>query len=255
MNFYFYSIFLPYSFLSVFGIFCVINSPSLIIYTIFFWFFIGPIGLGIGFHRLFSHRQFTTYRSIEIILAIFGTLSAYGPLKFWVASHQCHHKYTDTERDPTSPTRGFWHSTLTWNLKKQCQKEIVLRSYPVIQVLKDKQLSWLSENFFILNYIFLICFLLIDYEVALAGYVVATTIERIRIGFFVNYMLHKNVIGSYKSDKSSDNSVNFPWLYPLTIGFSFHNQHHINSKNLSEKSRWYEIDLEYHLCKLISKND
>lgn len=255
MNSYFYKMFLPHTLLSIAGVWIVINNPILLYWTLLFWIFMGPIGLGIGFHRLFSHRQFTTYRPVEIILAALGTIAAYGPLLFWVSSHQCHHKYTDTDKDPTSPSRGFWHSTLTWNLKKQCEQEVLIKSYPSLIIMRDKTLMWFTKNFFVINYVFLILLLVIDYKIAIAGYILATTVERIRIGFFVNYLLHTNPIGSYKVSDKSDSSINIFWLYPITAGFSLHNEHHTNPGKLSEKTKWFEIDLEYYFCKLLSKKD
>lgn len=253
MNEYFYKIFLPHTLLSILGLWFLINDSTLLYWTILFWLLIGPIGLGIGFHRLFSHRQFETHRIVELFFAFVGTIAAYGPLLFWVSSHQCHHKYTDTEKDPTSPSRGFWHSVLTWNLKKQCEKEIYLKAYPALVILRDSALMWFSKNFFKINYVFLILLCIVNYKIAIAGYVLATTIERLRIGFFVNYLLHKNVPGSYKVKDSKNDSVNVFWLYPLTAGFSLHSQHHHDPKKLSEKTRWFEIDLEYYLCKFLIK--
>jgi fatty-acid desaturase len=121
--------------------------------------------------------------------------------------------------------------------------------------MRDKTLMWFTKNFFIINYAFLIVLMAIDYEIAIAGYVLATSFERIRIGFFVNYLLHTNVIGSYKVSDKSDNSINIIWLYPITAGFSLHNEHHTNPGKLSEKTKWFEFDLEHYLCKLISKQD
>lgn len=253
MNEYFYKIFLPYTLLAFVGIFFVINSPSLLWWTLAFWIFIGPIGSGIGFHRLFAHRQFTTYRFIELFLALIGTISAYGPLLFWVASHQSHHKYTDTLKDPTTPLRGFWHSTLTWNLKKECEKEITLKSYTCLQIMKDTNLMWITKHFFIINFVFLAILIFINPYIALGGYVLSTFIERMRIGFFVNFLLHKNVPGSYRVIETNDNSRNLTIIYPLTAGFSLHNAHHAKPMKFKEKNRWYEIDLEYWLTKIIKK--
>lgn len=255
MNSYFYKIFLPYTALAMLGVVFAVLNPVLLFWTLGFWIIIGPLGSGIGFHRLFAHRQFKTYRCIELFLAFAGTISTYGPLLFWVSSHQSHHKYADTELDPTSPTRGFWHSVLTWNLKKKCENEITLKSYPCLQIMRDKILMWFSKNFFSINYAFLAILLLINPQIALAGYVLSTFIERIRIGFFVNYLLHSNVPGSYRVIETKDNSRNFTLLYPLTAGFSLHNAHHAKPMRIEEKHKWYEIDLEYWLTRIIKKHD
>lgn len=239
--------------MTVMSVILAFMEPQLLLWTLFFWILIGPIGLGIGFHRLLSHRQFNTYRPVEITLAFLGTISAFGPLLFWVSSHQAHHKYTDTLKDPTSPTRGFWHAVLTWNLKKSCETEISLKSVGPIKVLKDPVLMFFSNNFYVINYIFLLILALVNFKIALVGYVLATSIEKIRIGLFVNYLLHSDLPGAYKVTDSTDNSKNF-LLYPLTAGYSLHNAHHTTPMRLAEKSKWFEIDVEYHLCKLLSKN-
>lgn len=255
MNEYFYKIFVPYTVLGILGIAIVITEPTILWWTLVYWTLIGWLGSNIGLHRLFSHRQFETYRPVELILALLGTLSTYGPLLFWVSSHQCHHKFTDTDKDPTSPGRGFWHSAITWNLKTQCEKEIVIKSYPCTVIMRDNTLMWITKHCFAINYVFLILlFLIAGYKIAIGGYVLATMIERIRIGIFVNYLLHVSVPGSYKVLDSSDHSINLLWLYPLTAGFSLHNKHHSTPKILSEKTRWFEIDLDYYLCKILTKN-
>lgn len=254
MNSFFYKLYLPYLFLSLVGIVLAFFDPYLLLWTLLFWVLLGPIGLGLGFHRLFSHRQFITYRPIEFILAFLGTISAFGPLLFWVSSHQAHHKYTDTDKDPTAPRRGFWHSAMTWNLKKECENEISLKSKGPISVLKDPALMFFSNNFYVINYTFLAILLLLNFKIALVGYVLGTLIEKIRIGLFVNYLLHSNLPGTYKVTDKSDNSKNFI-LYPLTMGFSLHNAHHSHPMSLSEKRKWFEINLEYYICKAITKND
>jgi fatty-acid desaturase len=95
--------------------------------------------------------------------------------------------------------------------------------------------------------------LIINIKIALGGYILATFIERIRIGFFINYLLHSNFIGTYKVKETTNNSKNLVWLYPLTAGFSLHNQHHAEPTKLKEKSRWWEVDIEYWMCKLVTK--
>ena len=36
-----------------------------------------------------------------------------GPIE-WVSNHRYHHKHCDTQRDPHSPTQGFWFGHFTW---------------------------------------------------------------------------------------------------------------------------------------------
>lgn len=32
----------------------------------------------------------------------------------WVSTHRYHHQFCDSERDPHSPTEGFWFSHMSW---------------------------------------------------------------------------------------------------------------------------------------------
>jgi len=72
------------------------------------------LGITLCYHRLLTHRSFTTPKSVEYILTLFGVLANEGgPLK-WVATHRKHHRYADQEGDPHSPTKGFWWAQIGW---------------------------------------------------------------------------------------------------------------------------------------------
>ncbi|GAA0976469.1 fatty acid desaturase [Acrocarpospora macrocephala] len=62
-------------------------------------------GIGVGFHRLFTHRAFKASRPLRIALAVAGSLAMESPLTSWVSEHRRHHKYADREGDPHSPWR------------------------------------------------------------------------------------------------------------------------------------------------------
>ena len=54
----------------------------------------------------------------EIILGLLGILSLNGSPIFWKSIHVAHHRYTDTDKDPHSPTKGGWNSYLGWIVSK-----------------------------------------------------------------------------------------------------------------------------------------
>ena len=82
------------------------------------------LGITVGFHRLFTHRSFETYRVVQVIFAILGSMTVQGPLLKWVALHRRHHQFSDRPGDPHSPhlhgagvwgvLRGLWHAHLGW---------------------------------------------------------------------------------------------------------------------------------------------
>lgn len=255
MNSYFYRIFIPFVLFGLLGAIVAINNPLILWWTLGFWFLIGFIGQGVSFHRLFSHRQFETYRAVELFLALAGTLTAYGPLLYWVGSHSRHHKYADTEQDPTNASKGLWFSAVTWNLTDVAVSKRDLLAYPCKRILKDKMLMWISNHFEKICWGFFLILLVIDWQVASGGYALAALIERIRIGVVVNWLLHQDwVPGAYRNH-DCDSSVNNQLLLPLTLGFSLHNNHHKNYRRMNESEHWYEIDFEYLFIKLIRKKN
>ena len=53
---------------------------------------VGSLGVGLGWHRLLTHRSFQAPKWLEYILTIFGTMSMQDPPDKWVATHRIHHR-------------------------------------------------------------------------------------------------------------------------------------------------------------------
>src|SRR5690349_6528738 len=60
-----------------------------------FMYVLTIIGETVGYHRLFAHRSFETGRLMRALLAVLGSMTAQGPVVFWVAVHRRHHAYSD----------------------------------------------------------------------------------------------------------------------------------------------------------------
>lgn len=71
-------------------------------------------GVTIGFHRLLTHMAFKCVPAVKAILLALGTMSFEGSPAMWMAVHTIHHKYSDTEQDPHSPLKSFWHAHVGW---------------------------------------------------------------------------------------------------------------------------------------------
>jgi stearoyl-CoA desaturase (Delta-9 desaturase) len=67
--------------------------------------------IGAGYHRLFSHRAYSTSRVFQFILAFIAQSSAQKSVLWWASKHRHHHLHSDTERDVHSPRhKGFLYS-------------------------------------------------------------------------------------------------------------------------------------------------
>lgn len=247
MNRFFYIFYLPYAAGSLIGLWLIWQEPHLAWFALWFWLATGFLGIEVGFHRLFSHGQFETYTPIRYALALLGTLSGYGPLVYWCGSHYLHHKYTDTERDPTAPRRGFWHCVLTWSLKKTYDQEFTISCRPTVAIIRDKWLRNMDNHFIAINYLFFGILLLISWKVAFAGYMVSTLIEKTRFGLG-NFVLHT---GQYT--EQAGKSRNWPWFTLVFGGFALHNNHHRNPRSINDSEHWWQVDLNAPIIWLIKK--
>src|SRR3954463_8540386 len=79
------------------------------------------LGVTIGYHRLLTHRSFQTYKPVEYLFAVLGSMSFQGSVIDWVAHHRKHPAHTDQEGAPRSPhvghgsgLRGCAHACVGW---------------------------------------------------------------------------------------------------------------------------------------------
>jgi stearoyl-CoA desaturase (delta-9 desaturase) len=110
-------------------------------------------GISMGFHRMLSHRAFTTLSAVRISFLIFGSMAAQGPLLYWVATHRRHHAYSDRPGDPHSPqlygkdwkskAAGLWHAHMPWMLSE----EISQWNYFAKDIIGDRQLLFFHRTY------------------------------------------------------------------------------------------------------------
>jgi stearoyl-CoA desaturase (delta-9 desaturase) len=257
MNWYFYRIWLPLQILTAFvfvGYFSNVISINWWIVLVSF-FLIGPIGTGVGFHRLFSHRSFSTWRIVEILLALLGSLSAYGPLLFWAAAHQHHHINSDTYDDASSPrNHGFWESFLFFRLRNSALDKVDIKNPCVRRILIDRDLLLISKHFTKIVWGFAIGLLAIEANLLASIFIVPVFLEHFRINA-INSLSHMSIPLSYRNHDTNDSSQNNIFLAYLTFGFAWHNNHHQKPGKLYLRERWWEFDIEGLIGKFLSKKE
>ena len=100
--------------------------------TLFLWWVSGSLGIGMGFHRLLTHRGYKTPKWVEYFLTLCGTLALEsGPVQ-WVTTHRIHHAHTEERGvDPHTPRDGKWWAHMGWILRGTAQQhgEVVMRRY------------------------------------------------------------------------------------------------------------------------------
>lgn len=262
MNAYFYKLWLPLQLLSLAAairhLFSDAPFEPLLIFTV--WFLIGPVGIGVGFHRLLSHRQFQSARPIEMVLSLLGTLSGYSPPIFWCTSHVFHHKYSDTPRDLSSPVQcGFWESFLWWRMREQALDKVDLFGYCSRKLFKDPFIKFLNRNFFKIFWMNVLLFIAVEIwlfpgkGLLVNAFLIPVQLEHLRINV-ISSLSHMNLPLNYRNFETNDDSQNNLLLGWLTMGFAWHNNHHKHERACSLRVRWWEIDIEGVVANLLKSN-
>ena len=103
------------------GLFLVsplISIPAIIVCQIVF---VGLCGT-VFYHRVTAHKN-AIIPSLEKVLLLLSWIGASGSAIAWTGTHRVHHRFTDTERDPHSPShhgalRTYWLSSGDVNIIK-----------------------------------------------------------------------------------------------------------------------------------------
>src|SRR5437762_13878711 len=106
---------------------------GLIVSVILAWL-AGGVGVGMGYHRLLTHRSYRVPKLVEYLLTVCGTLAFEGGPSNWVATHRIHHAHSDERGDdPHTPHDGRWWSHIGWVLTgtaQQHSREVLERYAP-----------------------------------------------------------------------------------------------------------------------------
>ena len=213
------------------------------------WALISGFGIAIGFHRLFSHRAFETYRPVKLALAYLGSMAGQGSPLFWAALHRgYHHPHSDTDLDYHSPTHGKWNAYMGWQLNLP-PRAVSFRF--VKDLAREPFLKWLHRNY---NRVFwgsIILSLVISWQLALYGLLIPIFISP-HIEGAINLFCHSRDKG-YRNFETNDNSVNYILFGFLSWGQAFHNNHHAHPKRFNYGVKWYEIDISRWIVPLLRK--
>jgi stearoyl-CoA desaturase (Delta-9 desaturase) len=217
-------------------------------------YFLTATGVTIGFHRLLTHRAFQTYPWLERVFAVLGSMSVQGSVLDWVADHRKHHAHADQEGDPHSPhvghgsgLSGLWHAHVGWLLENQGQAD--WKRYAA-ELYEDPAMRKIGRRFPWLVLLSLLIptvagFLLDGMSVggALRGYVWGGLV-RIFIVHHVTWSVNSvcHFFGRRRFD-TDDESTNVGWLAVLSLGESWHHNHHAFPRSAYHGLRRWEVDL------------
>jgi stearoyl-CoA desaturase (delta-9 desaturase) len=214
------------------------------------------IGLGAGFHRLFSHHAFRAVPALRVFLAVMGSMAAEGPLLLWVANHRRHHHYTDMLGDPHSPHfgmrrpleswRGWWHGHTGWLFAPRLP--LIARYAP--DLLKDSLVVAMSRTYLSWLALGLALPATIGTYVAgghgaLSGLLWGGLVRMFVVHhctWATNSICHKFGTRPFVT-KPGDRSTNNWLIAIITLGDGWHHNHHAFPSSAAHGLRWWEIDV------------
>jgi stearoyl-CoA desaturase (Delta-9 desaturase) len=216
-------------------------------------YLVTAVGVTVGFHRLLTHRAFQTYPWLERTFAVLGSLSVQGSVLDWVADHRSHHAHTDREGDPHSPhvghgsgLAGLWHAHVGWLMRTQGQAD--WKRY-ASELYEDASMRWIARRFPLLVLLSLAIptaagFVLHGFTLtgALRGYVWGGLVRIFlvhHVTWSVNSVCHFFGRRRFEID---DRSTNVSWLALLSLGESWHHNHHAFPRSAYHGLQRWEID-------------
>jgi stearoyl-CoA desaturase (delta-9 desaturase) len=217
-------------------------------------YIVTAVGVTVGYHRLLTHRAFRTYPWLERTFAVMGSLSVQGSVLDWVADHRKHHAHTDVEGDPHSPhvghgsgLRGLLYAHMGWLLETQGQSD--WKKY-ASELYEDPAMRRIGRRFPLFVLLSLLIptvagFVLHGFTLggALQGYIWGGLVRIFlvhHVTWSVNSVCH--YFGSRRFD-IEDHSTNVGWLAVLSLGESWHHNHHAFPRSAYHGLRWWEIDV------------
>lgn len=212
--------------------------------SLFLWWVAGSLGVGMGYHRLLTHRGFKTPKAVEYFLTFCGSLALEGGHINWVVTHRIHHAHTEVPgEDPHTPRDGGWWAHMGWILRGTSQQHgdaVMWRYAP--DLMKDRVHFWLNRLYFVPLIICGIVLLAVGgWSMLLWGIFLRVTVA-LHMTWLVNSATH---MWGTRRFETRDDSTNSWWVALLTWGEGWHNNHHAHPRAARHGLTWYEIDINW----------
>ena len=214
------------------------------------WICIGW-GIGMGYHRLHTHRSYQVPKGVEYFFAVCGTLTLQGGPIFWTACHRIHHQHSDDEGDPHTPRDGRWWAHMFWTIfgePMHANTEVMGRYAP--DLMKDRFYRILNSYHWVPIVALGVALLLVGGLPFLLWGLFARVVFGLHCTWLVNSATH--LWGSRRFE-TADDSRNSWWVALLTFGEGWHNNHHAHPSSARHGLAWRELDMTWLQIKLLEK--
>jgi stearoyl-CoA desaturase (delta-9 desaturase) len=214
--------------------------------------FISGLAVTAGYHRLYSHLTYKASPIVEPFLLFFASVATQGSALQWCHDHRLHHAFIDTEKDPYSIKKGFWHAHILWMFHKtrDIDPKVVsdlLRSKLLVFQHKYYALCMIASNLIVF---LAVGWLLNDYWGAFLFAWWGRLFALHHTTWCINSLAHTWGTHHYSREHSA---VDNYFISLLTYGEGYHNYHHTFSQDYRNGIRWYHFDPTKWLIWFLSK--
>jgi stearoyl-CoA desaturase (delta-9 desaturase) len=221
---------------------------ALISVVVLYWISLS-FGIGMGYHRLLTHRSYRVPKWIEYFLAVCGTLALEGGPMFWVATHRIHHQFSDKDGDPHTPRDGKWWAHILWMLfgeTTHCDAAMAARYAP--DLARDRFYVWLSKY----HYVPIIVVGGLLWAIGGLPCLLWGMFLRVTLGLHATWMVNSltHLWGSRRF-ATRDESRNNWFVAVMSFGEGWHNNHHAHPTSARHGLAWYEIDITWITIRLL----
>jgi fatty-acid desaturase len=212
--------------------------------SILLYWVAGSLGIGMGYHRLLTHRGYKTPIWLEYFLTFCGSLALEGGPIAWVATHRIHHQNTDKEGDPHSPQDGGLWAHIGWIITGKAMHRNTAELLPYVPDLrKSKFHVWISRWHWVPLTVLAAIILPLAGWSCLLWCIFLRTVVGLHSTWLVNSATH--MWGSRRF-LTADTSTNNFWVAALTFGEGWHNNHHAAPQAARHGLAWYEVDVNWY---------
>jgi len=207
-------------------------------------------GIGMGYHRLHTHRAYTVPKAIDYLFAVCGAMTLQGGPIFWTATHRIHHQRSDKPGDPHTPRDGKWWSHMLWTIfgeEMHSNTEVMGKYAP--DLMKDRFYRVLNSW----HWVPLVVLGLVLLAVGGLPWVLWGVFLRVTVGLHSTWLVNSAThLWGRRRFQTTDDSRNNWWVALLTFGEGWHNNHHAYPRSARHGLVWRELDISWLQIRLLA---
>ena len=230
--------------------FFFVTVDAVLLAVVLHWACIGW-GIGMGYHRLHTHRSYKVPKFIEYFFAVCATLTLQGGPIFWVAVHRIHHQYSDENGDPHTPRDGRWWSHMLWTIfGEELHSNTAVTGKYAPDLMQDRFYRVLNTW----HWVPLVLLGVGLYAFGGLPYVLWGVFFRVVFGLHCTWLVNSAThLWGTRRFETPDDSKNSMWVALLTFGEGWHNNHHALPRSARHGLSWSEIDFTWIQIRLLER--